>query len=162
MQQLRDYVRSHTDRTACRCGQCITSGPDHLPGDDNEWSVGAFRPHTADMVFFEVSATNNPDPDTLRRLLQENVQGEFGDLNMLDNQEHSYIEVGGWIGDQGLAMQLMGLGWLLGLWQCMTPKLIGLDGDLAMQMAGAGYVSLVPHPPGQEIRYHPIGTLQPK
>ena len=119
------------------------------------------------MVFFEVSKSSGDglpaDPVKLVRLLKENEKNDDGDvLNMLDNQEHSFIEVGGWIGDQGLAMQLMGLGWLLGLWQCMTPKLIGVDGDLAMQMAGMGYVSLIPHPPGKEICYRPIGTLQPK
>jgi hypothetical protein len=37
----------------------------------------------------------------------------------------------------------------------MTPKMIGVDGDLAMQMAGAGYVSLIPHPEGKPIEYGP-------
>jgi len=158
MQELREYVAAHTSRTACRCGKCFTSGPDKLPGQESEWAVGAFH-HTADMVFFEVSTVDNPSPDVLRRLVGENIDnGEFGTrLDMLDNLEHSYIEVGHWIGDQGIAMQLMGLGWLLGLWQVMTPKLIGAPQDLAIPMAEAGYLSLIPHPPGKEIRYTPIG-----
>ena len=141
MQELVEYVLAHTDRTACQCGKCLTNGPDRLDG------------HTADMVFFQVSAKNNPDPEVLKRLLKENMQGHYCNLDMLDNQEHSYMEVGGWIGDQGIAMQLMGLGWLLKLWQCMTPRMIGVPDDLAMQMAGAGFVSLIPHPKGAEIRY---------
>lgn len=141
MQELVEFVRHHTERTACRCGKCLTNGPDKLPG------------HTADMVFFEVSAVNDPDPETLKRLLKENVKGEWADLDMLDNKEHSFIEVGGWIGDQGIAMQLMGLGWLLKLWQCMTPRMLNIPDELAMQMAGAGYVSLIPKAEGAEVRY---------
>ena len=134
MQQLVDFVRTYSERTACRCGRCLPSDlPNNLPG------------HTANMVFFEVSAVGNPSPDDLRKLIQDNFHGEFGDLNPLDNREHSYIEVGGWLGDQGLALQLMGLGWLLGLWQCLTPAMLGLeDQNLVMQMAGAGLVSIVP------------------
>jgi len=157
MQELREFVQAHTARTACRCGKCLTSGPDKLPGQESQWAVGAFH-HTANMVFFDVSTVGEPSPDVLRRLVGENIDnGEFGtSLDMLDNREHSYIEVGHWIGDQGIAMQLMALGWLLGLWQCMTPPLIGIEGPLALQMAESGLLSLVPHPPGKEIRYTPI------
>jgi len=62
--------------------------------------------------------------------------------------EHSYFELGGWIGDQGLAMQYMALGKILGLWQVMHPGMILNVNDpaqkqLADQMAGAGMVSIL-------------------
>lgn len=131
LQQLRDYVAAHTARTACRCGKCLTDGPGKLEG------------HTADLVFFEVSAAGDPDADELRRLVRGARHGEFIDLEPLDGNEHSYLEIGSWIGDQGLAMQLMGLGTILGLWNLMTPKMLGLPAELVQQMAGMGMVSIM-------------------
>ena len=80
-----------------------------------------------------------------RRLIADSKQGEFGDMDPFDGQEHSYIEVGGWIGDQGQALTLMGLGAVLGLWKVMTPKMLpGLPDDLMQMMAGRGMVSIMP------------------
>lgn len=125
MNELIDFVARHTTT--------------HAGCDD----VG----ECADMVFFKVVSKDDPDPEVLRRLLRENLEGAFDKLDMLDNAEHSYIQVGGWIGDQGTALRLMGLGWLLKLWQCMTPRMLsGLPEDLIQQMAGVGYVSLIPDP----------------
>jgi hypothetical protein len=52
----------------------------------------------------------------------------------------SYIEVGAQIGDQGAAFQLFALGKVLGLWDVITPKSLGFDGEAARNMAGMGYV----------------------
>lgn len=52
----------------------------------------------------------------------------------------SYIEVGAEIGDQGAAFQLFALGKVLGLWDVITPKSMGFEGEEAAQMAGAGFV----------------------
>jgi hypothetical protein len=100
---------------------------------------------SVDMFYFNVCATNNPDVETFKRLIAEH-KGEWGEMNPLDEKEHSYIEVGGWIGDQSLAMQFMALGELLGLWRVMQPTMIGLDRheEVAQQMAGAGLVSILP------------------
>lgn len=130
MRPLIEYIIAHTQACSCRCEQCITAGPEKLPN------------HGVDMVFFDVSLQNNPDPETLKKLISEH-DGDIS-FNPMDGKEHSYIEVGFWLGDQGFALRLMGLGKLLGLWKLMTPKMIGIDDDLAMQMAGAGYVSIVP------------------
>lgn len=56
----------------------------------------------------------------------------------------SYIELGGWIGDQGVALALIGLGKTFGLWDAMTPKRIGITGEIAQQMLGMGFVSPIP------------------
>lgn len=54
----------------------------------------------------------------------------------------SYIEVGAEIGDQGAAFQLFALGEVLGLWQVITPKTIGVTGTAADQLAGSGMVMI--------------------
>ena len=53
----------------------------------------------------------------------------------------SYIAVGATIGDQGAAFQLFALGKVLGLWDVITPRSLGIeDQAIARRMAGAGYV----------------------
>ena len=136
MNLLQQYVQTHAERGTCRCGKCF----DH-PGEDQQ-PTG----HTADMVFFEVCGKDDPSADALRELITNSRQGEFGDLDPWDGKEHSYTEVGGWIGDQGLALMLMGLGHVLGIWKIMTPKLLGLPDNLVMQMAGQGMVTIMPPP----------------
>lgn len=52
----------------------------------------------------------------------------------------SYIEVGGVVGSQDGAFRLFALGEALGVWTVVTPKKLGMEGPMADQMAGAGYV----------------------
>lgn len=54
----------------------------------------------------------------------------------------SYIEVGGVVGDQGMALQLFGVGQALGLWKVITPTSMGFSGEEARQMAGSGFVMM--------------------
>ncbi len=133
MEELQHYVANHTARSACRCGQCVTNGPGSLPG------------HTFDMVFFEVSTFDGPDVAELERLVRANVKGCHCDVDLLDGKEHNFMEVGGWIGDQGLALMLMGLGHLVGLWKCLTPAnmLPDIDKGMAMQLAGSGMITIM-------------------
>ena len=133
MNDLVEYVRSHTDRGECNCGSCFDRGTNPDPTG-----------HVADVVFFKVAAVGTPDAETFRRLTAEQP-GEFGAVDPFDGREHNYLELGAWIGDQGLAMQYMALGALLGQFQLMTPyTILGLQpGDtLAMQLAGAGYLAV--------------------
>ena len=135
MKTLRKFVEDHAERGTCRCGRCVDQ-----PVDDVQ-PTG----HTVDLIFFEVSAKGEPDTDELRRLITESRQGEFCELDPWDGKEHSYIEVGAWIGDQGLAMMLMGLGAVLELWPLMTPRMLpGLPDALVQQMAERGMVSIMP------------------
>lgn len=138
MQELREFVVRHAERGTCRCGKCI----DH-PGEDAQPDG-----HTVDMVFFEVSLKDAAEPEKLREHLRELVTaskaGEFCDLDLLRGAEYSYIQIGAWIGGQGLALTLMGLGHLLGLWQVMTPKMLGLPEELVQLMVGQGMISIMP------------------
>ena len=130
---LFEYVIDHTERGACRCGRCLISG-------DDKPMTG----HTADLMFFSVCMKNDPKKEEFVDLVRGH-KGQFGDVNPLDGREHGYIELGGWIGDQGLAMQCMGLGSLLGVWKLMTPRtMLGdmVDDATAMSLAGSGLVTI--------------------
>jgi hypothetical protein len=128
---ITDYIVAHVDRGECKCGKCIDVA-------DKADPVG----HTADLVFFKVAAKGEPSADEFRRLTEQH-KGEFADCNPFDGNEHGYMELGGWIGDQGLALMYMGLGAVLGVFELLTPRLLpGLPESLVMQMAGSGLVTV--------------------
>jgi hypothetical protein len=136
MSNLVEYVLEHTLRSACRCGKCID------PGDPNVFLL----PHTVNMYFFDVCAVNNPNVEEFRSLIEKHI-GEFSEVDPFSG-EHSYLEIGGWIGDQSVGIQFMALGKLLGLWQIMQPGMLLNVNDpeqkvLADQMAGMGMISIV-------------------
>lgn len=102
----------------------------------------------ADVVFFRVMPREAPDPQELRRLLIAQA-GEAGSVKVLDGKEHSYVELGGWLGSQSLALRLMGLGQQLGLWQLLTPySVLGelVSPEAAHQMAAGGMVTVLAKP----------------
>lgn len=126
---LAEYVQSHTQKGACTCGRCIdapTNPEDHQP-----------KGHTADVMFFKIAMLNKPHAETFKALVNEQFP------HWLDGEEHSYIEMGADIGDQGIALVTMGLGYLLGVWQLFTPALMPfLPKDMQMKMAGMGMVTI--------------------
>lgn len=129
---LRDFIRRHTVRGPCMCGRC-----EPQPGQQ---PTG----HTADMVFFKVSAAHEPDVAEFKRLIAEH-QGDYGPCNPLDGKEHGFMELGAWLDDQGLALMFMGLGSILGVWTLLTPYTVlgpQLEENLAMSMAGSGLLSI--------------------
>jgi hypothetical protein len=111
--------------------------------------VDAFpaKPADADVVdchFVTMGFTEAADTLTaseFRDAVVANPQGEFTNLTEADFATGpSYIAIGGWVGDQTLALRFMALGVHHGLWDIITPKRLGIDGPLADQMAGDGYV----------------------
>lgn len=132
MKTLHEYLQAHCERGACQCGKCFD----------------APEGHTADLAFFTVRAVGNPDVEELTAVIKAH-RGEWGEVDLFDGKEHNYMEIGGWIGDQGEAMMLMGLGAILGLWRLMTPRsMLGADlpDDRVMQMAGMGMVAIQSSP----------------
>lgn len=94
--------------------------------------------HTADVIFFKVEGSKLE-----RDKFVELVKAEFP--HWLDGKEHSYLQTGADIGDQGLALAAMGAGSLLGLWKLLTPRsVLGKDcpDDICMQMAGMGMITI--------------------
>ncbi len=134
MQKLIEFIIEHTVRGACTCGLCRDA-----PKNPEEKPTG----HTADLEFFKVSLKNNPDPEVLRSLIEENVTGAYVNVDLFDKKEHGFTEIGGWIGDQSMALMLMGLGELLGLWKLHTPASLNAPKELRMMMAQNGLVSIV-------------------
>lgn len=129
---LAEFVYQHTERGACQCGRCADAPHDaatHQPSG-----------HTADLCFFKVRAVHHPTAEALHTLVEAEAPV------MLDGREHGYMEVGAIVGDQGLALCLMGLGTLLGEWELMTPRSMlgrfGLDDDALMKFAGQGMVTI--------------------
>ena len=130
MVTLAEYVQNHTQRGACTCGRCLdapANPEDHQP-----------KGHTADVMFFKVAMADRPDVKTFKSM----VNTQFP--HRLAGEEHSYIEMGANIGDQGIALTAMALGHLLGIWQLLTPTSLMsfLPDDLQMQMAGQGMVTI--------------------
>lgn len=137
MQKLVEYVHEHTERGACKCGKCI----DASENPEQHQPTG----HTVDMIFFEVSAKPTASAETLRLLVKAVPVGEFCNVDLFDGAEHGYMELGGWIGDQGTALMLMGLGTSLGLWNLLSPvTMLGLKSNdpLTQKIAGMGMVSI--------------------
>lgn len=130
MSNLIDFAVKHTERGACQCGQCFDAPPD----PEKHQPTG----HTADLMFFKVSPKGDPSAGVFYTLVQE----EFP--HWLDGKEHSYLQIGGDVGDQGIALMIMGLGSLLGVWKLLTPNSVMpfLDEATKMQMAGSGYITI--------------------
>jgi len=114
---LRDFVLAHTTQT----------------DEKGALNVG----------FFTVASVGSPNADEFRRLIAEQ-KSEYVEVNPLDGNEHSYIELGAWVGDQGVALMMMGLGELLGVWKLYTPQKMfpGIPNSLASQLAGSGYITI--------------------
>lgn len=125
---IGQYVIDHAERGECKCGKCIDVGNKPDPQST----------HSVDMIFMIVSPKNEPSMDEFRKLSALH-NGEFAQVNPFDGKEHSYIELGAWIGDQGLALQYMALGVSLGLFKLLSGKtMLRSTQEEALQLAGVG------------------------
>lgn len=137
MTKLPDYVSAHTTRGECQCGKCCDRGAAPDPTG-----------HSVDTTFFKVAATKDADQNSPTKAmflgLTKAHHGEFAECDPLDGNEHGYIELGAWIGDQGLALQYMALGALLGVFRLMSPDTMmpSMPTDLKMRMAESGLVTV--------------------
>lgn len=126
---LNEFVMKHCERGACTCGKCIDA-----PKNPEENQPSG---HTEDLVFFKVKILGEPDKNQFLNLIK-NEHPQW-----LDGEEHSYLEMGGDVGDQGLALMTMGLGKLIGAWELSTPNMISsISDELRKQMAGAGMITI--------------------
>ena len=132
---ISEFVAAYVQRGECKCGLCFDAKPNpHLRQP---------KGHTADMVFFKVKLNPNGNSmDNLESELRRIIQSDYAQY--LDGKEHGYMEIGGDVGDQGIALQLMGAGHLLGLWDLITPKTLlpDMPSDFHMSMAGGGLITI--------------------
>jgi hypothetical protein len=105
MSTLLESISRHTARTACGCGRCV----------DRDETTADVQTHTADVGFFKVSLVGELAADDLRSLIAQH-EGEFCHVDPFDGVPHSMEELGGWLGDQEMALRFIGLGHMLGLW----------------------------------------------
>jgi hypothetical protein len=89
------------------------------------------------LIFFKVASR-----DASKKEFEALARKEFP--VWFDGKEHSYLETGADMGDQGIALMTMGLGSLLGTWNLLTPAILGFSSDdpLAKQMAGMGMITI--------------------
>lgn len=132
MQNLIDFVIKHTERGSCQCGKCIDA-----PLGEPSRPAG----HTVNLCFFEVSATGEPNKEKLVELVKELKFSDYP-IDLFDNQPHNFMEIGAAIGDQGLAMQLMGLGTILNLWELFTPNKVLAKAGSAKQLSSSDEIGL--------------------
>lgn len=123
--ELIAYVRAHTSQA---------------PGDAEGEAI--HNVHFMRIATDEAATDPAPLVALLERCLTERA-GEFGefDRDRLTGGP-SYIELGGWVGDQGLAFQLMACGEAAGLWGIISPEKLGITGPEADQLAGNGMVMI--------------------
>lgn len=127
MSPLANYVQAHTIAVSDAGAEMVT-----------------FPNGSIDMVFFHVAVSGDATADALRRLIGEH-KGDFCNVDPLDGKEHSYIELGAWLGDQGLALCFMAMGVKLGLWALLSPSTMlgaAISREDALRMAGNGFVAI--------------------
>ncbi len=134
MSEFADYVLACAVRGACTCGKCIDSS-----GNPEEKQPEG---HTVDLTFFKVAKTDGTDAEVFKTLVEKHYP------HWLDGKEHNYLECGGDVGDQGIALMAFGLGHLLGIWKVLSPETMMpfLPPDLKQQMAGSGMISINSQP----------------
>ncbi len=149
MSKLVEFVKNNSVRGACTCGKCFAIAQDGSLVKVKDPEKHQPDGHTSDMYFFKVSIGEGPEKEKFEmakklRELIDGHKGVFNEVDLFDGNEHGFIEIGGWIGDQGLALQLMGMGALLDLWVVMTPETVmpSLPKDLKKMMAESGMLTI--------------------
>lgn len=83
---------------------------------DNQTENDAIDTH-----FLKVYMVNSPNVSDFKDLIS-NYTGEFTTIDPFDGNEHSYIQLGAYLGSQDLALRFMALGQYLDLWEILTPE----------------------------------------
>jgi hypothetical protein len=112
----------------------------------NKHAVVAQEPQEgfADLGFMCVGAAPTACADEFKALMK-GLRGSVS-LDLFDHQEHSYIEIGSYVGSQEVALIAMGLGSALNIWQLLSPKtVIQMDNrsEIGSLMIGNGMLSVI-------------------
>ena len=102
-------------------------------------------PSISNVEFFLVQTdTSKINASQLKDMILNHL-GEFDQVDPFDGKEHNYIELGAFLGDQGLALCLMGMGETLGLWKLLTPsKLMPfLPKEVRDKLVGNGMIAIM-------------------
>ena len=144
MDDLTKYIIEHCIRGVWTCGKCIDvpakkSQPDGHTVDVQFFKVALKNPNGLNLTDIEKEILKN---DFIR--LVKNHKGVYKDIDLLDGNEYNFIDIGAWIGNQGIALTLMGMGELLGMWNVATPNRLAPDysEETRTMLAEAGYISI--------------------
>lgn len=140
MRKLVKYVQLST--VVYRKGEVVKAAEHSLTID--AFPAQPATRHTVDCHFVTVGFTEHA-PSWSHQQFYDAIlacpHGEFRDMPLERWQGGpTYIEIGGWIGDQSLALLFMALGQEHGLWHVVTPARLGFTGAQADDMAGRGMV----------------------
>lgn len=146
--RLLQYVKSAT--VLYRKGEVVKEtdvGPVHVVRIDNFPALPQGLTTTVDCHFVHVGFTEALAQWDHQEFYDAVIKAELGFFrNMgIGNWEAgpSYIEIGGWIGDQSDAFRFMGCAQAHGLAEVITPARLHItDEEKAEYMAGMGYVLL--------------------
>lgn len=116
---------------------------------ENAVQVDLPEPDSADLGAMHIILKPKSDLTALKlkNAIVRAEKGEHQDLSVesLSDPESgvSYTTLGVWLGDQGLALALMGLGKILELWDIVLPRDVGItDEARSRRMVGMGFVML--------------------
>lgn len=142
MRELQKYVQDST---------VVFRKGDVIKADEHSITIDAFpeqpeSKQTVDLHFVTVGFTEKAPVLTAQQfydLIEASAEGDFGTMTTDRlKQGPSYIELGGWLGDQTLAFRFMALGQLHGLWEIVTPERMGIPEPAASQLAGSGFIMI--------------------
>jgi hypothetical protein len=129
VKKMREYILGYSERGQCTCGKCLDGSPEASKEDNS---------HSAFNGFFTVSLKGNPNKEDFQKLAEDaGIWPASGEI--------SYLQMGAALDDQGIALQAMGMGDLLGAWRMLTPQRVfgdSIDSSMAQMMAGQGYVTV--------------------
>jgi hypothetical protein len=140
MNNLAKFVVEQCIRGDCICRECIDASEKFQPNG-----------HSVDVHFFKVvmrkSELTSADKEIIKNnfiILIKNHKGIYKDIDIFNGGEYDFIEIGAWIGDQGIALTFMAMGELLGIWNVITPDRVASDlsEETKDMLAKAGFISI--------------------
>jgi hypothetical protein len=99
---------------------------------------------SVDMVFIDIAVDETKAKKHRDEIVS--ILNEYPDMERLKGGP-SYIELGATVGDQGLALQLMAVGSVLGLWDIISGKTMGMTDEQARDAAGVGFLLISGYSP---------------
>jgi hypothetical protein len=128
MSEIHDYISNYS--------KTVT---ENQPSTDDRWVNLHFFNVRLDTFKFQSTTA-----EEFIRVAKAHVGSFVEKLDLFDGEEHNFIELGAWIGDQGAAMRFMGMGVLLGVLDLLTPETVMpfLPKALKDEMAGKGMVAV--------------------
>jgi hypothetical protein len=128
----------------------VTAGPHVVVVDIDDHPQAPERGVFVDVHAFKVGFTEAAaDRDGFVAAMNTALAQAQGEFCAIDKERWSagpsYIEIGGWVGSQEVALRLIALGAHHGLWSASIPESIGIDDQAADALFGRGFCFAAPN-----------------